>query len=301
MVPPAATPRAARAGPLDPSAEHKAQVTIRKGNISENPRGGVVQHYTIRVSEGFDVLKAKALSFRTSAEFAGARLVNENVYFKKSKGAAQSQFIALDADNFETQIANRWSLISQGDVSRWEREGKTILEAFVFEFFVYIHRNNRANSVPTGLRRATAARVQEAAATIAAYERENNVELGQITNHHLQIHQARQPQGTPFQMPNDNTTRQAQELDEELRRIRERDADADAEAGLTERNIRLKIQGVWLDVPVDLASLRTALGLPQHNLFHGGIFHEYEHPRLETEDIEDVDHLQDPPPAAGDS
>ena len=162
-----------RAGNFDTQTEYKAKVTIRKGAIGENPRGGVVQNYTIKVSEGFAVLKAKALSFRTATEFSGARLISEDIYLKKAKGAAQSQFVPLTEENFEANLRARWGLISAGDVARWQAQGKTAVEEFVFELFVYIHR--RGSATGTGIRRATAARVQEAAQAITEFQRTNQV------------------------------------------------------------------------------------------------------------------------------
>ena len=38
--------------------------------------------------------------------------------------------------------------------------------------------------------------------------------------------------------------------------------------------------GTWVEVYVDVGSLRDALGLPQHDLFHHGIFHGYRHESL---------------------
>ena len=47
-------------------------------------------------------------------------------------------------------------------------------------------------------------------------------------------------------------------------------------------------------IRVDISTLRIALGLPQHNTFHQGIYTQYEHPTLEAHDnIDDVDHNDD--------
>jgi len=52
-----------------------------------------------------------------------------------------------------------------------------------------------------------------------------------------------------------------------------------------------KMQGAWVDMVVDFRSIRQALGLPQHNLFCKGIFHQYKHPDVQ-EDMDDVDHME---------
>ena len=70
--------------------------------------------------------------------------------------------------------------------------------------------------MPVGLRRATKTRIAQAAQQIRGFEEANNIELGPITRHHLSIHQARQPDGNQFTaIPMDNTTRQAQFLEEQ--------------------------------------------------------------------------------------
>ena len=83
----------------------------------------------------------------------------------------------------------------------------------MFEVFIYIHRRV-AENVSTGLRRATAGRIEASARQIREYEERSNVRMGPITRQHVAIHQARQPDGSEFTMPTDNTTRQAQFLDE---------------------------------------------------------------------------------------
>ena len=49
------------------------------------------------------------------------------------------------------------------------------------------------------------------------FEETNSIPpIGDITRNHLQMHFARHPPNTEIQIPNDNTTRQAQELDREI-------------------------------------------------------------------------------------
>ena len=64
--------------------------------------------------------------------------------------------------------------------------------------------------------------------------------------------------------------------------------------------IRIKLNGTWLDVRVDVRLLQLALGLPPHDLFRGGIFNEYVHHETVGADVEDTDHgavQPEPPPA----
>ena len=146
-------------------------------------------------------------------------------------------------------------------------------------------------SVPTGLRRATASRVAASARQIREFEQENDVTIGPITRQHVAVRQARQPDGEAFAMPRDNTTRQAEFLDER-RRIQqaEREAGRGDEADRNRKKIRIEVNGSWMDVWVDVTSLRRALGLPLHDLFDGGIFREYVHQETVGPDVEDTDH-----------
>ena len=172
------------------------------------------------------------------------------MYFKKSKGAPQSQYILLTDDNFEQMTKARWDLILQRDVSSWENDGKCVLDAFFFEVFIYVHRRT-FDSGPTNLRQATAGRIEASARQIWEYEERSNVRMGPITRQHVAIHHARQPDEAEFTMPNDNTTRQAIFLDQ-----RREEAAREGEEGLdeerTSRKIRIELNGCWIDVRVDV-------------------------------------------------
>ena len=63
--------------------------------------------------------------------------------------------------------------------------------------------------------------------------------------------------------------------------------------------IRIELNDTWVDVRVDVSSLRLALGLPPHDLFREGIFNEYVHQETVGADVEDTDHgagQPEPPP-----
>ena len=168
--------------------------------------------FDTKISEGLDVTKAKVLSYVRMMD--SAELISEDLYFKKSKGAPQSQYLKLTVGNFEDMTRTRWNLISARDVASWRDEGKSVLEGFSFEVFVYIQRRG-ADNIPAGIRRATASRIEDASRLVRNYEETTGVHIGPITRQHVAISQARQPEGAEFTMPNDNTTRQAQFLDEQ--------------------------------------------------------------------------------------
>ena len=127
------------AGPFDPEDEHKFKCFVRKGDIRQNPRGGEMVEFTAKISEGLGVAKAKVLSF-VQRSLPSVQLISDDLYFKKSKGAPQSQYMVLTEENFPQLTRVRWNLISQRDVTAWENEGKTVLDGFMFEVFMYVHR-----------------------------------------------------------------------------------------------------------------------------------------------------------------
>jgi len=278
------------AGAFSSAANYRFKLTVRKGNILENPRGGSVHELTFQISEGFSVLKAKALSVvRSAPTLANANLISEEIFFKKTKGASQSQFVALNEGNLEDMARGRWNLISRRDCQGWQEQEKTPLQGFTFEIFLYIHRRQR-EAVPTGLRRATANRVQAAATAIQNFMNETGTNMGAITQHHLAIHQARQPEGQAFTaIPQDNTTRQAQFLDQQRAEMSQASQEEDSD-DRHKKKLRIEINGTWVEIFVDIRSLRSALGLPQHNIFDQGIFHSYEHRETQGEDVPDTDH-----------
>ncbi|KAG6962234.1 hypothetical protein JG688_00008700 [Phytophthora aleatoria] len=63
------------------------------------------------------------------------------------------------------------------------------------------------------MERATAGRIERARVQHMAYEVVNAVSFGPITVHHLDIVNAGRPDSAPIAVPDDNTTTQAMELD----------------------------------------------------------------------------------------
>ena len=60
------------------------------------------------------------------------------------------------------------------------------------------------------------------------------------------------------------------------------------------RMVTIKLNNQLFNLEVDISSLRRALSLPQHDLFHEGIYRQYVHPQLDEDDnIGDVDHVDD--------
>ena len=139
------------AGVFNNDAEYRFKCHVRKGNVTDNPRGGTPFDFTVKISEGLYVAKAKVQSLvrRTLPQ---AQLITEDLYFKKAKCTPQSQYVILTDENFESLTERRWNLIPPNDVTGWATdEQKTPLEKFEFETFMYIHKRTSEN-IPTALR-----------------------------------------------------------------------------------------------------------------------------------------------------
>eukprot|EP00957_Ditylum_brightwellii_P069351 5265000-Ditylum_brightwellii.AAC.1 len=69
-------------------------------------------------------------------------------------------------------------------------------------------------------------------------------------------------------IPDDATNRQAARLDEARVALDNEDEQVAQEQNSLMRSIQLELNGTIVSVNVNVQSLRTVLGLPQHNLFH---------------------------------
>ncbi|OWZ15293.1 hypothetical protein PHMEG_00011101 [Phytophthora megakarya] len=182
----------------------------------------------------------------------------------------------LSSANFVESLERRWRLLKP---SEKEPEGQ-----FRFLCFLYVANVMSPPSSSSDFHRATENRIQQARMQRLAHEAANSVRFGAITAHHLDIVNARRPDTVGFHVPDNNTTAQAMDLDQqrediELKQMRWR---------------RHKQRGVWFPVEVDVVSLRRAVGLPDHKLFTAGIFHSFTpnqptNPNMEGEEHKDND------------
>ena len=88
-------PPSPHAGELQLEVDHHAEVTFRYGTISQGPRKGEKVKFTLKISEGFEGVKAKIRNFQQSTKFASEELVDDGIYFKRAKSSIQSQFVHL--------------------------------------------------------------------------------------------------------------------------------------------------------------------------------------------------------------
>eukprot|EP00549_Striatella_unipunctata_P003706 CAMPEP_0118710100 /NCGR_PEP_ID=MMETSP0800-20121206/23133_1 /TAXON_ID=210618 ORGANISM="Striatella unipunctata, Strain CCMP2910" /NCGR_SAMPLE_ID=MMETSP0800 /ASSEMBLY_ACC=CAM_ASM_000638 /LENGTH=111 /DNA_ID=CAMNT_0006614123 /DNA_START=114 /DNA_END=446 /DNA_ORIENTATION=- len=82
-----------------------------------------------------------------------------------------------------------------------------------------------------------------------------------ITLNHLSVVNVRNP-GNDIIISQDNTTQQARALDATRAQLQEQQTAAEADAAVCSRTIHIQIRGHWMNVNVDLHSLRVALGFP---------------------------------------
>ena len=100
-------------------------LNVRKGNINENPRGGSIGEFVVQIGEGFGVVQAKALNC-----FPSLLPEADLIYFKKSKGASQSSFVAFTTENFNSVSSVRKRMCffkivdDKGDVDRTRQANK---------------------------------------------------------------------------------------------------------------------------------------------------------------------------------
>ncbi|OWY99744.1 hypothetical protein PHMEG_00029206 [Phytophthora megakarya] len=279
-----------RAGVLPCDVPLQGVVMFRTGERLKGPRKGIAKRFEFVAEEGFAVARAKILQLMTGSEFGAGRTVieDENVFIKATKNARQQDFKTLSATNFSEILNRRWACITDDDIAVLASNEKPIYAQFVFEFYVYLAPIAKSTD---GIRRATADRVRVAAAEIAALEVEGGERFGPIATHHLAVHHARQPEGTPLLVPEDNTMRQAQALDATMEALQGENNELDSDVV----DIEVELFGMWVKVRVKRSSLRAALRLPQHDIFTRGIFHGFQPEAMmpRGEDVSDTDHIQE--------
>lgn len=140
---------------------------------------------------------------------------------------------------------------------------------FQLEIFIYVQRITTS----TGIRRATEARVAASAAAISELleQDESNRSYGPASQRYWAISHARQPEGTPLEPPTSATFAQLQRIDAHQSDINA--ADESQEQQQIDPNQRrfvrvgCRLNGGIIDLDLDLADLRRAVGLPSYDLF----------------------------------
>lgn len=166
------------------------------------------------------------------------------IYFMKKSGAPQSDFIILTQDNFQEHL----KYINQRYASG-RRRGSMIMELFLYLEEVTSNTTRNQTATATTLRRATVARVQEAAQQLDDHFQQHP-ELprpGRLEEAHLRIHNARQQENVPLEFPNNALTNQLRSLDQ----MRGNSSESDRVV-----NVRILLQGTWFTIGVNASDLR---------------------------------------------
>ncbi|KAK3812683.1 MAG: hypothetical protein J3R72DRAFT_498592 [Linnemannia gamsii] len=210
-----------------------------------------------------------------------------------SKGARLQAAVTLNEDNFLHIIDNSWRA--------WTRSGK---HSGALQLIIYMAEpvalgapSSSSNNI---LHRSTAGRIAEVGRRLN--EQENADELGDMERAyhvHYLSKRAMPPPGNSFVLPNNNTSRQAHNLDNAARRVREKRRAEEVE-GLDDDEfvpVRVKVD-LEITVKMSRQDLAKALGLPSgFNLssfnFFGRDHAGNQPPNAPEEDIPDRDHMTD--------
>ncbi|OWZ22934.1 hypothetical protein PHMEG_0002285 [Phytophthora megakarya] len=191
-----------------------ATLTVRVGKPLGSSRGGWRKEITFDLEEGYAVFREKCLmklaEVAARSEVAKKQLQlhdSSDIYLKRANNDSQSKYVRLSEDSFQPTLQLRWRLLQPKD--------RQISGKFRFQAFLYVRSTAQA---PAAFHRAIAARIKRDRVQRMAHEAANSISFGPIAAHHLDIVQARRPDSTPFEVPEDNTTPQAMELDRQRER-----------------------------------------------------------------------------------
>ncbi|GMF41807.1 unnamed protein product [Phytophthora fragariaefolia] len=227
-----------------------ATLVVRVGKPLGRSRGGWCKEITFDLEEGYSVFREKCLvkfaEVAASPEATKKRIElhdNSDIYLKRANNDGQSKYVLLTDENFRATLEHRWRLL--------QPEVRRVLSVFRFQAFLCVRS---AAQPPAQFHRAAAARIKRARVQRMAHEAANAVTFGPITAHHLDVVQARRPDSAPFEVPHDNTTAQALELDRQRERAMLLDAQRAQQAEQEVATVRMMFNGEWIPVKVDLAT-----------------------------------------------
>jgi hypothetical protein len=201
---------------------------------------------------------------------------NSKLYIKPSQHAKQAQLVQLSADTWPGMLAKARANYSKQ---------KTFSGPFVVHLHMYA-----AKEVRQGIRRATPARIAEAATAIDSYLSERpEVQVGEIACTHWAVSQARQPDDAGVSLPDSATFRQMQHLD--AMRTPDREVDA-AESSFWTVTVRLN-GSTDMQLTINIQELRAALGPPNYSLIVDGLLSQFQPPHEPAVNMGDIDHLSD--------
>lgn len=217
-------------------------VQFKKGEREGDPRGGAKKLFRFHPEEGFEVLRAKIKSK------APAETTVSQVFFKAANNAAQSAFVELSEEIFAKSLRVRWKRISPQFYYKLTSNGKTLLDEFKFEFFVYTPRFKKRSALVLKC----------------------NPRAKESKRVALQKHVTTQSEDAEIEAANDDTSCVTTNLGAAHEQDKTEHQNGEANTANNFRQIGVRIQGQLLQFDVDVSSLRAVLGISQHDLFHQG-------------------------------
>ncbi|KAF9438525.1 hypothetical protein BGZ76_007199 [Entomortierella beljakovae] len=215
---------------------------------------------------------------------------NSFPYIQPCHTTPQKNYQKVTEDNLEEALTKAW---------RFEARRLNSADGIYVNIFVYLS-NIRSRTQTIGgstIQRATKTRIDAAHQLISHAVAQNTIPpMGDITTAHFTRHLARlskmPSQTEPLELPQTNTFRQTQHLDEQARTLDLRRQAGEASQQEEYSTIEVMIEGVILPIRVKIRSLREALNLPNFDLNGLSSFKD-DIVLPPEEDMEDIDHADD--------
>ncbi|KAE9091641.1 hypothetical protein PF010_g18109 [Phytophthora fragariae] len=259
----------------------KCRLSVKSGEPLTPCRDKVPGHdFTFMVADGYDVLLGHIKRvFDTTNGLTWEDTLS--VFVKPTNHAPQNDYIqvATDSTAMEAQFSTIWHK------ARLRKHGHA---AFVLMLYVYVSRP-RAQRL-TSLRRATDSRIQEQLPRVAAYMREHSIVGGPASERYAAVSQARLPDDTPVQVPDNATMRQLRYIDEEERAMDHDQVDHQRRCDREYHLVRVRMHGTSVPMFLNVSDQREALGLPHYSLrspYRDSLQLETPDPAV---DMTDIDH-----------
>ncbi|KAG9414728.1 hypothetical protein AC1031_008143 [Aphanomyces cochlioides] len=199
------------------------------------------------------------------------------VLLKPAINTKQCDYTVIDSSNFKSSIATSWT-----NHCKRSNAGN-----FTLDIFVYLEKYD---TYAQQIRRATTERVANMAQRILGVDRAQ--QPGPSELQYVSITYARQITEPDFvNLPENHTVHQLRHIDNEMARLARDRANQQSLSDEECRNIRLEINGTVVPMRINIADLRTILGLPQYDLYS-----PYRAPvpiNNPAVNVEDVDHNDD--------
>ncbi|KAG0195888.1 hypothetical protein BGX28_000426 [Mortierella sp. GBA30] len=234
-----------------------------------------------RITDHITALKAK------KQEYRGLEWPTRVPYVQPTNSSKQKSFQPTNESDYEKVLAHAWHA---------ERKRLGGEEGVIVKIFVYL-KDNGAKSSST-LQRASQKRIEEANRLINRARAAGDLpQVGKFTQAMLSRDMAsannQSQDGQPIVVPDNPVYRQAARLDQKAAEVSSARREAAREAREI-TTIGFQMYGnQWVRIPIDIAELRRALGLPRFDITDLDE-RPMDPPPRPSPDMEDFDHHEDP-------